>query len=98
MRLIHLRPLAEQDLNNIWLYSFQNWGGEAQADQYFDQLSNAIELLGSAPLMCHIRQEFIPPVRIHHHASHLIIYVATEDNVDIIRVLHESMDIEALLE
>ena len=96
MRPIHLRPLAEQDLNNIWLYSFQDWG-EAQADQYFDQLNNAIELLGNAPLMCHIRQEFTPPVRIHHHASHLIIYVATEDNIEIIRVLHESMDIEALL-
>jgi len=97
MNPIHLRPLAEQDLTNIWLYSYQNWG-EAQADQYFDQLSNAIELLGSAPLMSHIRQEFTPPVRIHHHGSHLIIYVATEDNVEIIRVLHESMDIEAMLE
>ncbi len=97
MSPIHLRPLAKQDLNNIWLYSFQNWG-EAQADQYFDQLSKAIELLGSAPMMSHIRQEFTPPVRIHHHASHLIIYVTTEDSVEIIRVLHESMDIEALLE
>ena len=97
MNKIHLRPLAELDLNNIWLYSFQNWG-EAQADQYFDQLNKAIELLGSTPLMCRERQKFIPPVRIHHHASHLIIYVATKGSVEVIRVLHESMDIEALLE
>jgi|AZII01.1.fsa_nt_gi toxin ParE1/3/4 len=94
MSSIHLRPLAEQDLNNIWLYSFQNWG-EAQADQYFDQLSKAIELLGSAPMMSYICQEFTPPVRIHHHASHLIIYVAS---VEIIRILHESLGIQALLE
>lgn len=96
MNKIHLRPLAEQDLNNIWLYSFQNWG-EAQADQYFDQLNKAIELLGSTPLMCRQRLEFIPPVRIHHHASHLIIYVASESGIDLIRVLHESMDIDMQL-
>ena len=92
-----LRPLAEQDLNNIWLYSFQNWG-EVQADRYFDQLSKAIELLGKTPLMCRERQEFTPPVRIHHHASHLIIYVAAEGGIDVVRVLHESMDIETLVE
>jgi len=96
MNKIHLRPLAEQDLNNIWLYSFKNWG-EAQADHYLDQLSKAIELLESTPLMSRERLEFIPPVRIHHHASHLIIYVAFESGIDLIRVLHESMDIDMQL-
>ena len=96
MNQASLLPLAEQDLNNIWLYSFQNWG-EAQADRYFDQLSKAIELLGKTPLMCRERLEFTPPVRIHHHASHLIVYVTTGSDVDVIRVLHESMDIETLI-
>ena len=91
-----LRPLAEQDLNNIWLYSFHNWG-EVQADRYFDQLSKAIELLGKTPLMCRERQEFTPPVRIHHHASHLIIYVEFESGIEVIRLLHESMDIDIQL-
>ncbi|OUS14102.1 hypothetical protein A9Q89_01145 [Gammaproteobacteria bacterium 53_120_T64] len=97
MNQASLRPLAEQDLNNIWLYSFQNWG-EAQADRYFDQLSKAIELLGKTPLMCRERLEFTPPVRIHHHVSHLIIYVAAEGGIDVVRVLHESMDIEIFVE
>ena len=91
-----LRPLAEQDLNNIWLYSFQNWG-EVQADHYFDQLSKAIELLGKTPLMCRERQEFTPPARIHHHARHLIIYVVAEGDIEVVRVLHESMDIDIQL-
>lgn len=48
--------------------------------------------------MCHIRQEFIPPLHIYHRVSHLIIYVTTEDSVEITRVPHESVSIEALLE
>lgn len=97
MKKVSLRVLAEQDLTNIWLYSFQTWG-EAQADLYFDQLSNAIELLQSTPLMGRDRPEFSSPVRIHHHASHLIIYVIDEGNIDVIRVLHESMDVDSQIE
>ena len=97
MKKVSLRALAEQDLTNIWLYSFQTWG-EAQADLYFDQLCNAIELLQSTLLMGRERPEFSPPVRIHHHASHLIIYVIDEGNIDVIRVLHESMDVDSQIE
>lgn len=97
MNQASLRPLAEQDLDNIWLYSFQNWG-EVQADSHFDHLSKAIELPGKTPLMCRERRGFTPPVHIHHHPSHLIIYVATEGGMDVVRVVHESMDIETLVE
>jgi len=34
MRKIVKRPLARQDLKQIWRYSFKEWG-EAQADKYF---------------------------------------------------------------
>ncbi len=97
MEQILKTALAEQDLINIWLYSFQQWG-EEQANQYLNELGHAIELLGATPLMCTERQEFIPPVRIYHHARHLIIYVITEKAIEIIRVLHESMDINTQLE
>ena len=97
MTKVSLRVLAEQDLINIWLYSFHTWG-EAQADLYFDRLSNAIELLQRTPLMGAERHEFTPPVRIHHHASHLIIYVIDEAGIDVIRVLHASMDVDSQLE
>ena len=93
MKQTALRALAKQDLTNIWLYSFQNWG-EGQADHYLDELINAIERLARRPLMGRERQEFIPTVRIHHHASHLIVYVVDEDGIDVIRVLHQSMDVD----
>ena len=48
MRKIHLQVLAKQDLKNIWLYSFNNWG-EEQADCYFDELNNAFALIAENP-------------------------------------------------
>ena len=61
---------AEQDLLDIWLYTFSEWG-EKQADVYLDNLSEALALLADQPLICRERLEFTPPVRVHRHAHHL---------------------------
>ena len=42
---------AEQDLVEIWLYTFNEWG-EYQADKYLDDLEGAIRLLAEQPLIC----------------------------------------------
>ncbi|MFV9616790.1 MAG: type II toxin-antitoxin system RelE/ParE family toxin [Gammaproteobacteria bacterium] len=88
---------AEQDLINIWLYSYKNWG-DRQAGKYLDGLEEGFKLLAVTPLLCRLRHEFIQPVRIHHHAHHLIIYDVLPGRINIVRVLHESMDIETQLE
>ena len=97
MPVIHKRALAEQDLINIWLYTCHKWGA-AQAEQYLDDLENAMALLAEQPSLCREREEFMPPVRIHNHAHHLIVYQAFEDGISVIRVLHESMDVGAWLD
>jgi len=91
------QALAEQDLIDIWLYTFDEWG-EKQADRYLDDLADAFNLLAEQPLQCRERSEFNHPVRIHHHAHHLIVYLAIEDGVNIVRVLHENMDVDSHLE
>ena len=48
MLKIHKQVLAEQDLVDIWLYSFNNWG-EHQADKYIDELEKAFLLLAENP-------------------------------------------------
>ena len=88
---------AEHDLINIWLYTYKNWG-DRQADKYLDGLEEGFKLLAGTPLLCGLRREFIKPVRIHHHAHHLIIYDALADRINIVRVLHENMDVETQLE
>lgn len=88
---------AEQDLLEIWLYTFNEWGG-SQADTYLDELAAAMELLAEQPLICRERPEFNPAVRIHHHAHHLIVYLVIHEGIKIVRVLHESMDVVGQLE
>jgi toxin ParE1/3/4 len=88
---------AEQDLLDIWLYTFNEWG-EQQADDYLDELDQAIQLLAEQPLMCRERLELAPPVRIHHHAHHLVVYLALDHGINVIRVLHENMDIDHQLD
>jgi plasmid stabilization system protein ParE len=48
--------------------------------------------------MCRERNEFTPSVHIHHHAHHLIVFVLSNARIDIVRVLHESMDIDTHLD
>jgi toxin ParE1/3/4 len=91
------QALAEQDLVEIWLYTFNEWG-ERQADKYLDELDDAIQLLADQPLICRERIELEPPVRIHHHGHHLIVYLALADGINLVRFLHESMDLDSQLD
>ncbi len=85
---------AENDLIEIYLYGFQTFG-EAQAEQYFSELEDCFRILTQSPLICRERAEFTPPVRIHHHGRHLVIYVIQDDDqILIIRILHDSMDVK----
>ncbi len=77
----------------MYLYGFNRFG-EEQAEKYFYEIEECINLLADTPLMSRERTEFIPPVRIHRHASHLIIYIIQTDHIFIVRVLHDSMDIQ----
>ena len=90
------RPLAEEDLINLWLYTLDNWD-EDQANYYLDTLGSAFELIAENPLICRERDEFTPPVRIHPCEQHLIIYIKIDSGIDIIRILHKSMDIDSQL-
>ena len=84
---------ADNDLINLYLHGFKSFG-EAQAEQYYFELEDCIKLLSETPLMCRERTEFIPAVRIHHHGSHLIIYLIQEDHLLVVRILHDSADIQ----
>ena len=90
------QALVERDLIEIWLYTFDEWG-EKQADKYLDDLDAAIKLLAEQPLICRERTELDPPVRIHRAGHHLIVYMVLDDGISIVRVLHESMDVDSHL-
>ncbi len=91
-----LRPLAEQDIAEIWADSADRWG-IAQADKYFDGMVDLFVLLSAQPEIARLREEFTPPVRLHIYGSHIVIFETIDDGVSIIRVLNQRRDILAML-
>jgi len=65
--------------------------GEHQADKYFSEIEGAFDLIADNPYIAAENLTFRPPVRLHHHESHQIVYSIERDYVFIIRVLHKSM-------
>lgn len=89
-----ISEIAIEDLENIWLYTFQTWSPE-QADRYYNLLINEFEYISSnfdyGRSVDYIRQGY----RTSKIKSHLIFYRKSDDEVvEIIRVLHESLDVE----
>ena len=91
MPIIYKTLQAQEDVINIWRYSFKFWG-EKQADNYVDELNHAFHLLANEPKICRLRNEIKPPVRIYHLNKHLIIYIEVKGGIQLIRILHESSD------
>jgi len=60
-------------------------------------LGQAFDRLAQFPEMARLRMEFTPPVRIQPYQSHLIVYLAEGDLIDVIRVLHSRANWTTLL-
>jgi len=90
---------AEKDLEKIWLYTFETWSFE-QADYYYNLLLDEIEHLSKNPKngqdFTHIRKGYFRS----RVKSHFIFYKINlkKNELEIIRILHQKMDIESRLE
>ncbi|MCB9033376.1 MAG: type II toxin-antitoxin system RelE/ParE family toxin [Chitinophagales bacterium] len=86
---------AKQDIENIWHYTFENWSLE-QAERYLDLIIDEIEYIAKQPYYgkdcSDIRKGYLKS-RIK---SHFIFYKINEkqNEVEIIRILHQSMEVE----
>jgi toxin ParE1/3/4 len=90
-RRSRLTPRALADLDDIWRFSAETWSIE-QADRYIDELARIFETIASMPILARERREFNPPVRIHVHESHLVVYTIAEGGVVILRLLGSRQD------
>ncbi len=86
---------AEKDLEKIWIYTFENWSME-QADRYVNQIIDEIEYIAVKPEngkdFSYVRKEYLSSkVKLH-----FIFYKINKKNkiVEIIRILHQRMDIK----
>jgi toxin ParE1/3/4 len=91
-RPYRLAPQAECDLEEIWLYTFDNWSAE-QADRYHNQIMAAIEGLAGGSREGRAIDDIRPGYRKLAVASHFLFYrIADAGMIDIIRILHQRMD------
>ena len=92
--IFEISEKANEDLENIWLYTYENWSQE-QADRYYNLILNETEYISehfeSGKSFEHIRKGY----RSTKVKSHLIFYrKSIIDTIEIIRILHQRMDIE----
>lgn len=85
-----------EDLKQIWLYTAENWSLE-QADKYIHLIIDGIELLAENPAIGRDRRSLRMGYFGFNIESHVIFYKFPAENVEIIRILHQKIDLESNL-
>jgi toxin ParE1/3/4 len=88
---------AIEDLEEIWLYTFQTWSLE-QADRYHSLIIKEIDFLATKPGTSRDLQHIRAGYRSSKVKSHIIFYKYSLSEIEIVRILHENMDIPNRLE
>jgi plasmid stabilization system protein ParE len=92
-----LTPLADADLDEIWNYVAEN-GSVETADRLEDQLHAAMERLAEMPGIGHLRDDLAEePLRLYLVHRLLIVYRPETRPLEVVRVLHGSRDLRAIL-
>ena len=89
-----LRQEAIDDLNSIWIYTFEKWS-ESQADKYYETIKFACKEIGRNP---NLGKEY---TTISRHllglksGKHIIFYnLISDTKVEVIRILHQRMELK----
>jgi toxin ParE1/3/4 len=88
------RPLAETDILEVWDYIADD--SLAAADRWVDRLDEQFRVLATQPMMGRARDELAPGVRSFTFERYVIFYVPLDDGIDVVRVLHDARDIDAV--
>ncbi|MFK7787844.1 MAG: type II toxin-antitoxin system RelE/ParE family toxin [Crocinitomicaceae bacterium] len=94
MAKVILRQKAIDDLNNIWAYTLEKWS-EDQADKYYSLIRFACKEIGENPTLGTVYTGISKNLFGVKSGKHIIFYqLISRDEIDVIRILHESMDLK----
>ena len=91
MARVTIRPAARAELERIGRDTEREWVRE-QRTRYLRQLEEGIALLANNPKMGTARDDRREGYRSHRAGRHVIFYRETVAGIEIVRVLHASMD------
>ena len=91
MLKLRVTPKAESDLTGVWVYTCDAWDVD-QADKYLDQLAAGMKQLINHPSLGTDYGHVLPGYRRWQVEHHAVFYQVFEQEVLVVRVLHEDMD------
>jgi len=94
VRGVKTTPLAEADLDEIWLFIAAD--SIDRADKFIDALTERFVTISRMPRAGRSRSQIAEGLRSFSFRNYIIFYSLTDDGVVIERVLHGSRDIEAV--
>ena len=87
-----LTPTADQDLAQIWRHTNEIWG-RSQADKYLQLLEKGFVMLLHHPKLGRTRDEIRRGYRSLPIENHVIFYRIGDNDIEIVRILHQRMEI-----
>ena len=91
MSKLVLSPKAKSDISAIWDYSLEAWGVE-QTEIYIRQIWANIQRCADNPEIASLAYMIRAGYRKILSGSHIIYFKEIEGGIDVVRVLHQSMD------
>jgi toxin ParE1/3/4 len=95
MNRYKISQLAEQDLEDIWVYIASN--NQITADKQIAQILNRLPMLAQFPDMGKVRDDLGNQLRSFPIKPYIVFYIRLDDGIEIVRILHQSRDINSLL-
>jgi toxin ParE1/3/4 len=91
-----LSPAAERDLDAIWDYTSKKWG-LSQAERYIRIIQDTVIGLAAGTQVSQSAEDIRAGYRKALVGMHVLFFKTTPDMVDVIRILHQQMDLPSRL-
>ena len=85
-----------EDLKSIGRFTLKYWGRE-QCEIYLSKLDESFHILAEQPHIGTARDDIRKDYRVYHVGRHLIFYRQKSTCIEIIRILHDRMDVKTRL-
>lgn len=93
MARLQFTPAAERDLGRIWDYTVETWG-RGQARRYLREMQQLCTDLAADRLAGRAADEIRPGCRKVACGAHMIYFRREVDRLVVVRILHQSMDVD----
>ena len=93
MNHFRLSRQAEKDLEDIWVYLTQQ--DELLADKRIAQILNRLPMLSQYPNMGKQREDILVGLRSFPIKLYVIFYNKISEGIEVIKILHQSRDVDA---